>query len=128
PRLVTLVLARPRPDQIRGLDEPASLPSYLSLGTSAPLVSPAHVRHHSRMLTAIFALVAFAGPPAAEPPPPRPRLVLAGGPLFGPHAAGESTCQVRGGAQRCEHTGNFFGVGANLELRVRLVGPLYIQG
>lgn len=80
------------------------------------------------MLTAIFALVAFAGPPAAEPPPPRPRLVLAGGPLFGPHAAGESTCQVRGGAQRCEHTGNFFGVGANLELRVRLVGPLYIQG
>jgi len=80
------------------------------------------------MLSWIFALAAVAGSPAPEAPPPRPRLVIAGGPLFGPHAAGEAACQVREGVQRCEHTGNFFGVGANLELRARIVGPLYFHG
>lgn len=81
------------------------------------------------MLSWIFALaVAAAGSPAPEAPPPRPRLVIAGGPLFGPHAPGEAACQVREGVQRCEHTGNFFGVGANLELRARIVGPLYFHG
>ncbi|MCY1056957.1 hypothetical protein [Nannocystis sp. SCPEA4] len=80
------------------------------------------------MLPWIFALAAAAGSPAPEGPPPRPRLVIAGGPLFGPHAPGEAACQVHQGVQRCEHTGNFFGVGANLELRARIVGPLYFHG
>lgn len=79
------------------------------------------------MLCWIFALAAAAGAPAPEAPPPAPRLVIAGGPLFGPHAPGESTCQTSDGVQRCEHTGNFFGVGANLELRARAVGPLFFH-
>ncbi|HEY8377707.1 MAG TPA: hypothetical protein VIK91_14525, partial [Nannocystis sp.] len=81
------------------------------------------------MLTSLLALALAAAPsPPEDEAPPRPRLMLAGGPVFGPHAPGEATCQVRDGAQRCEHTGNFFGVGGNLELRVRLVGPLYLHG
>ncbi|MDC0718714.1 hypothetical protein [Nannocystis bainbridge] len=79
------------------------------------------------MLCWIFALAAAAGVPAPEAPPPPPRLVIAGGALFGPHAPGEAACQTREGVQRCEHTGNFFGVGANLELRARAVGPLFFH-
>lgn len=71
-----------------------------------------------------FALLAADGPTSK----PLPRLTLAAGPLIGPHAHGEATCQSRGGSSVCEHTGNFFGVGVNLELRGQLFGPLYLQG
>lgn len=74
----------------------------------------------------IFALAAIAGPPPEGPP--LPRFSVAAGPLFGPHAHGEASCQSRGGASLCEHTGNFLGVGVNLELRGQLIGPLYLQG
>lgn len=73
----------------------------------------------------IFALAAATGP---TNPPPLPRLQLAAGPLFGPHAHGEATCQTRGDVTRCEHTGNFLGVGATLELRGQVTGPLYLHG
>lgn len=101
---------------------------FLSFETRAPLVSPARVRHHRRMLSWILAFAAAGGSLAPEAPPPPPRLVIAGGPIFGPHAPGEAACQTADGIQMCEHTGNFLGLGANLELRVRAVGPLYFHG
>lgn len=54
---------------------------------------------------------------------PYPRLVIAGGPIVGPHAFGNEEC--RSEEQRCETHGTFFGVGANVELRVRLWRPIY---
>ncbi|WAS94061.1 hypothetical protein [Nannocystis punicea] len=80
------------------------------------------------MLGWIFALAAAAGAVTPEAPPPPPRLVIAGGFMIGPHAPGEAACQTHDSVQRCEHTGNFFGAGANLELRARAVGPLYFHG
>lgn len=59
--------------------------------------------------------------------PPPPRLTLAGGVVFGPHAHGEATCQDVEGGYACEHTGNFLGVGASLELRGQLYKPLYLH-
>lgn len=70
-----------------------------------------------------------AKPPAdTEAPDPLPRLTLAVGPLVGPHASGEAACMSNGEVSACEHTGNFFGLGANLELRVRAAGPMYFHG
>jgi hypothetical protein len=54
---------------------------------------------------------------------PYPRLVIAGGPVIGPHSFGNEEC--RSEESRCETHGTFFGVGANLELRARLYKPLY---
>ena len=54
-----------------------------------------------------------------------PRLVIAGGPVVGPHAFGNEEC--RDELARCETTGTFFGVGANLELRVQVWRPLFLH-
>lgn len=68
--------------------------------------------------------------PASKPNPapasrraPYPRLVIAGGPVIGPHAYGNEECRAE--EQRCEVRGTFFGFGLNVELRVRLWRPLY---
>lgn len=80
----------------------------------------------------LFALAVAAAAPATRPAPvpepaPLPRLVLAVGPLVGPHAHGEAACMSSGSVSACEHTGNFFGVGANLELRARFAGPFFLH-
>jgi len=64
---------------------------------------------------------------ASDEPPPRhyPRLILAGGPLIGPHAIGNQQCSPE--EIRCEKKGSFFGAGAQLELRARLYRPLYLH-
>jgi hypothetical protein len=67
-------------------------------------------------------------PPAASPKddrPPRtyPRLVIAGGPVVGPHALGNEECNAELG--RCETKGSFLGVGAQVELRARLWRMIY---
>jgi hypothetical protein len=54
-----------------------------------------------------------------------PLLVIAGGPVVGPHAFGNEECREQ--LARCETTGTFFGVGANLELRLRVWRPLYVH-
>lgn len=54
-----------------------------------------------------------------------PRLVIAGGPVVGPHAFGNEEC--RDELARCETTGTFFGVGVNLELRAQVWRPLYVH-
>lgn len=47
-----------------------------------------------------------------------PRIVIAGGPLIGPHALGNEECS--GEMARCEKKGAFFGVGGHVEVRGRL--------
>lgn len=62
----------------------------------------------------------------AEPDrPPRtyPRIVLAGGPVVGPHALGNEECNAELG--RCETKGSFIGMGAQLEARARLWRMIY---
>lgn len=99
------------------------------LGQRRALAKIAALLHHHRMLALGCTLALLAAAPAPTPePPPLPRLTLAAGPLFGPHAHGEAACQSRGSVSACEHTGNFFGVGANLELRARFAGPFYFHG
>ena len=83
--------------------------------------------------SALIAFLAMASMTASAAnqggrPPRRPRLMVAAGPMIGPRVPGESACQWQSGTRVCEHTGHFFGVGANLELRVRALGPLYMQG
>lgn len=80
---------------------------------------------------------AKAVPAASEPPasdgaqsikPKRyayPRLVIAGGPVIGPHAFGNEECREQ--LARCETTGTFFGVGANVELRAQIWRPIYVH-
>ena len=59
--------------------------------------------------------------------PPRPRLQVAAGFLFGPHALGEADCQDNDEYSECQHRGNFLGAGANLELRAQLYSVLYLH-
>lgn len=54
-----------------------------------------------------------------------PRLVLAFGPLIGPHAFGNEQCDSE--MAECQTKGSFFGAGAQLELRARLYRPLYLH-
>ncbi|MEM9453974.1 MAG: hypothetical protein AAGF11_07330 [Myxococcota bacterium] len=54
-----------------------------------------------------------------------PRLVLALGPLIGPHAMGNEQCDSE--RAECQTKGSFFGVGAQVELRARLYRPLYLH-
>jgi len=54
-----------------------------------------------------------------------PRLVIAGGPMIGPHAFGNEEC--RSESQSCEKRGTFFGAGFSGEARLRLYKPLYIH-
>lgn len=58
--------------------------------------------------------------------PPRyqhPRLMIAGGPILGPHAIGNEQCDTQ--LARCETKGSFLGMGAQLELRARLWRMIY---
>jgi hypothetical protein len=51
-----------------------------------------------------------------------PKLVVAGGPVIGPHAIGNELC--RASDQVCEKHGAFFGVGGQVEVRARLYQAL----
>jgi hypothetical protein len=62
-------------------------------------------------------------PTPAQRPRTYPRLVLAGGPIVGPHAIGNEQCDVE--LARCETKGSFLGLGAQLELRARLWRLIY---
>jgi hypothetical protein len=64
-----------------------------------------------------------ASPKADRPPRTYPRLVIAGGPVVGPHALGNEECNPELG--RCETKGSFLGVGAQVELRARLWRMIY---
>lgn len=66
-------------------------------------------------------------PPASDERPAReyPRLVIAGGPVVGPHAFGNEECNAE--QARCETKGSFLGLGGQLELRGRLWRPLYLH-
>lgn len=75
-------------------------------------------------------------PPRAAPAPadapkrrkrqiPFPPLVLAGGPVLGPHAFGNEEC--RSAEARCETHGGFFGFGVQAELRGRLYKLFYVH-
>lgn len=64
-----------------------------------------------------------ASPAPARPPRTYPRLVLAGGPVVGPHALGNEECNAEAG--RCETKGSFIGMGAQLEARARLWRMIY---
>lgn len=52
-----------------------------------------------------------------------PPLVIAGGPLVGPHAIGNQEC--RSEEARCETNGAFFGFGVTAEVRARIYKLLY---
>jgi hypothetical protein len=68
---------------------------------------------------------ATATEPAPAPRPPRtyPRLVIAAGPIAGPHARGNEQCDPE--QARCETKGAFIGMGAQVELRARLWKLVY---
>lgn len=69
-----------------------------------------------------------SGPkPVAEISPPLPRLTLAAGFVFGPHAQGEADCQSTDAGDQCQHNGNFLGAGATIELRAQLHKILYLH-
>ena len=69
-----------------------------------------------------------AGPSAsADEKPGKPRLIVAVGPIIGPHISGEEDCRPNGPSIYCENTGNLLGFGLNMELRGQLYGPLYAQ-
>ncbi len=65
--------------------------------------------------------------PPADEKPAKPRLIVAAGPVVGPHISGEEDCRPNGPSIYCENTGNLLGVGLNVELRGQLIGPLYAQ-
>ncbi len=74
---------------------------------------------------------ALAAPPekaAGDTPPKRPRLVLAGHFMLGPHESGDEACRVEGGVTICDRTGRFFGLGGSAELRLKLFRVLYLHG
>ncbi len=56
-----------------------------------------------------------------------PRLQLAAGFVFGPHALGEADCQANDDYDECQHRGNFLGAGATIELRAQLYKVLYLH-
>ena len=63
----------------------------------------------------------------SEISPQRPRLQVAAGFLFGPHALGEADCQNNDEYSECQHRGNFLGAGATIELRAQLHKALYLH-
>lgn len=95
--------------------EPVATPASPTAPAAAPATPP----------TAASTSSAPAKPAIADAPQrdPYPRLVIAGGPLVGPHAFGTEECRAE--ERRCETHGTFFGFGVNLELRVRLFRALY---
>jgi len=117
--------------------QPAVLPPETE-GSPATTTEPAPTATATTTTTAPAttapATSADAEPAAAEPSPPPettepprtyPRLVLAAGPMLGPHAIGNQQCLAE--EARCEKKGSFLGAGANLELRARLYRPLYLS-
>ncbi|MCH9688002.1 MAG: hypothetical protein K0V04_41615 [Deltaproteobacteria bacterium] len=61
----------------------------------------------------------------AKAPRQYPRLVIAGGPMIGPHAIGNEECDSS--LARCETRGSFFGFGGQLEVRARIWKVLYVD-
>ncbi|GEM_PF-49576 len=61
----------------------------------------------------------------APPRPEPPRIVMAVGPILGPHEFGREDCRGSADIARCERGGVFLGLGGNIEARVKLVGLLY---
>jgi hypothetical protein len=61
----------------------------------------------------------------AEDRPRFPRLVIAGGPMVGPHALGNQEC--RSEDRRCVTAGGFIGMGLQAEIRARMWKPLYVH-
>ncbi|MCA9717450.1 MAG: hypothetical protein H6713_09970 [Myxococcales bacterium] len=90
-------------------------------------------RRARRLAALVAALVgvtvtdARAAPGGKAEAPERPRLVIAGGPVIGPHVGSEEDCRPNGPSIYCENTGGLLGVGLNLELRGQLYGLLYGQ-
>ncbi len=56
---------------------------------------------------------------------PHPPLVIAGGPVIGPHAFGNEECRTS--EARCETHGSFLGLGIQAELRGRVYRILYVH-
>ena len=54
-----------------------------------------------------------------------PRLVLAPGPMIGPHSIGNEECRPE--EAKCETNGSFFGAGMQLEVRPRIYKLLYFH-
>jgi hypothetical protein len=54
-----------------------------------------------------------------------PALVIAGGPMIGPHAIGNEDCRPE--ESECQVTGAFFGAGAQLEIRPQIYEILYLH-
>ncbi|MCX4242984.1 hypothetical protein [Paraliomyxa miuraensis] len=99
--------------------------------TAAPVDEPS--TETTATVTTPTAPLTPGEPPPGPPPededdrPPRtyPRLVLAGGPVVGPHAFGNEECDAE--EARCETKGSFLGLGGQLELRGRLWRLLYLH-
>lgn len=60
-----------------------------------------------------------------RPPHVHPRLVLAAGPLVGPHAFGNEECNAE--LAECQTKGSFFGLGGQVELRARVWKPIFVH-
>lgn len=54
-----------------------------------------------------------------------PRIVIAGGPMVGPHTLGNEQCSSE--MARCEKKGVFFGVGGHVEVRARVWRPIAVH-
>jgi hypothetical protein len=54
-----------------------------------------------------------------------PRLVMAAGPMIGPHAIGNEECRPE--EAECQTTGSFFGAGVQLEIRPQIYEILYFH-
>lgn len=90
---------------------------------TAPTPSPAPTAAADRPAPSPSPAPTAVADPDARPRRHYPRLVIAGGPIVGPHAQGNEECDSERG--RCETKGSFIGVGAQVELRVRLWKLLY---
>jgi len=96
-----------------------SSPSSAPAAPSTETVAPSSVPAPSTAPTAPTETT----PEPARPPRTYPRLVIAGGPIAGPHALGNEECNPELG--RCETKGSFIGLGAQVELRARLWRMIY---
>lgn len=143
--LLALALVAEDPRAFAGAtDAPADPSTHAEPVTSEPTSPPVETSSAS---TPAASTPAASPRPAAAPAPSKPatppahtsdgaaatqpkryaypRLVIAGGPVVGPHAFGNEECRAE--LARCETTGTFFGVGANLELRAQVWRPLYLH-
>lgn len=110
--------------------EPRAFEGERAVESEAEVIEPVAVSTTSPAPTRTTAPpTTTTAPPAKDDAKPKrlpfPRLVIAGGPIIGPHTYGNEEC--RSEEARCETRGTFFGVGANVELRARLYKPLYVH-